>query len=190
MSHNQVQIQFITPKSINIHLQSVLVKLFYSLSTKYASCRILSCLFPLSSHVPISLFFCRLNYLPHPFQLFQILSILQDPNSLQQHKMHDLLPGPGFNNLCCTWVLIAHTIWSFHVYLALLWCISLLCWCFPVTLLLTFQIHYVFHAFIGCKFLRIDKLCLIIFGVITAPGSRPCTKKQLIKPLLLNFSAL
>ena len=97
MSHNQVQIQFITPKSINIHLQSVLVKLFYSLSTKYASCRILSCLFPLSSHVPISLFFCRLNYLPHPFQLFQILSILQDPNSLQQHKMYDLLPGPGFN---------------------------------------------------------------------------------------------
>ena len=98
--------------------------------------------------------------------------------------------APASTNLCCTWVLIAHTIWSFHVYLALLWCISLLCWCFPVTLLLTFHIHYVFHAFIGCKFLRIDKLCLIIFGVITAPGSRPCTKKQLIKPLLLNFSAL
>lgn len=126
---------------------------------------------------------------PIPFSFSKSCPFFRIQEMSQLHSMYDLPSGPAFNNLCSVWVLVARTIYSFPVYHALLWCLSLLCFYFPVALLLSFKMHYIFHAYIGCKFLRMDKLCLIICGVITALGSGPWTKKQPVKILLLHFSA-
>lgn len=62
--HNQAQILLIAQQSISIQLHSALIKLSYSSAPKCAPYRMLCCLFPLSSCIPIFLSGSKLNYLP------------------------------------------------------------------------------------------------------------------------------
>ena len=148
----------------------------------------LCCLFPLSSHIPISLVPNQITS-PIPFSFSKSCPFF-GIQKVSWLCMYDLPSGPVFHNHGSIWVLRACAICSFDIYHSPLWClISVLCIYFPLPLLLTFQMHCAFHDHVDGKLLRTG-LFLIIFGVDSSPGFRALhTEAAHQNPLYFSWKA-
>lgn len=174
---NQAPIQFIARRSIHMHLHSIL----RNPSATVSKCACSHVCFLTSSHIPISRSHSRLNYLPHSISSSKPCPFFRTPKFPNLHNIHDLLPGPAFNNLHPIWVLAAGTI-TLILGLSHTIVMSRICPVFdlPVAWLFTSQKHHASHAYVDCKLLRMG-LCFIIFKVNSSPGVESPAEKHLVK---------